>query len=199
MIQLELRKSGILDDRIYKAIASLSRKNFLPENLTGLANEDSDLEIFDNIFASKTTDIAKMISVALSLNSETKNVLEIGTGSGWQTALLSRIYERVYSIEISEKAFFFSNKNLKNIDGRIFTKLADGKYGWVESSPYDAIYIDVCCTDIPEDLLDQLNKKCGVLVFVKQYKEKQFFHSFCTNGNLGVIRTPFEVQRSNIE
>ncbi len=199
MIQLELRKSGILDDRIYKAIASLSRKNFLPENLTGLANEDSDLEIFDNIFASKTTDIAKMISVALSLNSETKNVLEIGTGSGWQTALLSRIYERVYSIEISEKSFLFSNKNLKNIGGRIFTKLADGKYGWEESSPYDAIYIDVCCTNIPEDLLNQLNKKCGVLVFVKKHKEKQFFHSYCTNGNLEIIRTPFEVQRSYIE
>tara|TARA_B100000686_G_scaffold355182_1_gene470760 strand:+ start:11737 stop:12336 length:600 start_codon:yes stop_codon:yes gene_type:complete len=199
MMQLEMRKSGILDDRIYKAISSLSRKNFLPENLTGLANEDSDLEIFDNIFATKTTDIAKMINIALLLNSKTKNVLEIGTGSGWQTALLSKIYERVYSIEINEKAFLFSNKNLKNVGGRIFTKLADGKYGWEESSPYDAIYIDLCCEDIPESLIEQLNKKCGVLVFIKKHKEKQYFHSFCTNGNLGVIRTPFEVQRSNLE
>ena len=83
-----------------------------------------------------------MILLILKNNKNTKSALEIGTGSGLLTAILSKIYERVYSVEVNKESYFFSKNLLKNISGRIFLRLADGKKGWQEVSPFDAIYID---------------------------------------------------------
>ena len=77
MMLLELRRGGILDDRIFNAITSFSRDLFLPDGLKGFANEDLDLKIFSDVTASKTSDIAKMLFLGLSNNNSTKNVLEI--------------------------------------------------------------------------------------------------------------------------
>ena len=197
-MHLMLRKAGIIDDRIYQAISFLSRTNFLPVKFAGLADEDINIEIFENIFASKTSEIAKMIHLGLSYNHNTKTVLEIGTGSGWQTYILSTIYDRVYTIEIDEIAFDFTNKIFKNINNRIVSKLGDGKEGWIESAPYDAIYIDSCCDVISKNIYDQLNKDNGVLVYVKEFDKKQYFYSFSTNGNLSEVKSQFEVQRTRI-
>ena len=120
MMLLELRQNGILDDRIYNAISFFSREIFLPNNLKGFAMDDLDLKIFNDVLAPKTSDIAKMIYLGLSLNNKVRNVLEIGTGSGWQTALLSKIYNRVYTIELNKEAYAFSSKILKNISNKIF-------------------------------------------------------------------------------
>ena len=195
---LELRKSGILDDRIYNALTSVSRINFLPKNLIGLVNEDVNIEIFDGVIASKTSDIAKMLDIGLRTNPNTKNVLEIGTGSGWQTAILSMIYERVYTVEINEEAYLFSRNNLESLDKRIFNRLSDGKKGWIESSPFDVIYIDACCKNIPDSLIGQLCKNSGTIVFVKEYDKKHFFHSLSTSDNLEIIRSVYEVHRSKL-
>ena len=113
MMLLELRQNGILDDRIYNAISFYSREDFLPKNLRGFYKEDLDFKIFNNIFASKTSDIAKMIYLGLSLNNNVRNVLEIGTGSGWQSAILSKVYNRVYTIELDKEAYNFSS-NISN-------------------------------------------------------------------------------------
>ena len=119
MLLLNLRQNGILDDRIINAIASFSRETFLPKNLKGFSGEDLDFKIFSDIIAPKTSDLAKMIFLGLSANNNTKNALEIGTGSGLQTALLSKIYNRVYTIEINQEAYTFSSEILKNISNRI--------------------------------------------------------------------------------
>ena len=148
-MHLMLRKAGIIDDRIYQAISFLSRANFLPVKFAGLADEDINIEIFENIFASKTSEIAKMIHLGLSNNHNTKTVLEIGTGSGWQTYILSTIYDRVYTIEMDEIAFDFTNKIFKNINNRIVSKLGDGKEGWIESAPYDAKYVSYTHLTLP--------------------------------------------------
>jgi len=195
---LELRKSGILDDRIYNALTSVSRIDYLPKKLTGLVNEDVNIEIFNGVIASKTSDIAKMLDIGLRKNPNTKNVLEIGTGSGWQTAILSMIYERVYTVEINEEAYLFSGKILESLDKRIFNRLSDGKKGWIESSPFDVIYIDACCKKIPDSLIKQLCKNYGTIVFVKEHEKKHFFHSLSTSDNLQIIRSVYEVQRSQL-
>ena len=103
MMLLELRQIGILDDRIFDAISSFPRENFLPESLKGFSNEDLNFKIFNNVFASKTSDIARMIYLGLSNNDKVRNVLEIGTGSGFQSALLSNIYKfcRIYYMELN--------------------------------------------------------------------------------------------------
>ena len=136
--------------------------------------------------------------LARQTNPNTKNVLEIGTGSGWQTAILSMIYERVYTVEINEEAYLFSSNNLESLDKRIFNRLSDGKKGWIESSPFDVIYIDACCKNIPDSLIGQLCKNSGTIVFVKEYDKKHFFHSLSTSDNLEIIRSVYEVQRSKL-
>ena len=196
MMLLELRQSGILDDRIYNAISAFSREDFLPKTLKGFSKEDLNLKIFNNIFASKTSDIARMIYLGLSHNSKVRNVLEIGTGSGWQSALLSKIYHRVYTIEIDREAYLFSSNILKNISNKISHKHGDGKLGWIDAGPFDAIYIDCCLEQEPEYLYSNLVKDEGVLVAANKYDNKQYYCSCLPHTGKGLVKSNFEINRT---
>ena len=196
MMLLELRQSGILDDRIYNAISAFSREDFLPKTLKGFSREDLNLKIFNNIFASKTSDIARMIYLGLSYNNKVRNVLEIGTGSGWQSALLSKIYHRVYTIEIDREAYLFSSNILKNISNKISHKHGDGKLGWIDAGPFDAIYIDCCLEQEPEYLYSNLVKDEGVLVAANKYDNKQYYCSCLPHSGKGLVKSNFEINRT---
>ena len=196
MMLLELRQSGILDDRIYNAISAFSREDFLPKTLKGFSKEDLNLKIFNNIFASKTSDIARMIYLGLSNNNKVRNVLEIGTGSGWQSALLSKIYHRVYTIEIDREAYLFSSNILKNISNKISHKHGDGKLGWIDAGPFDAIYIDCCLEQEPEYLYSNLVKDEGVLVAANKYDNKQYYCSCLPHSGKGLVKSNFEINRT---
>jgi protein-L-isoaspartate(D-aspartate) O-methyltransferase len=196
MMLLELRQSGILDDRIYNAISAFSREDFLPKTLKGFSREDLNLKIFNNIFASKTSDIARMIYLGLSHNNKVRNVLEIGTGSGWQSALLSKIYQRVYTIEIDREAYLFSSNILKNISNKISHKHGDGKLGWIDAGPFDAIYIDCCLEQEPEYLYSNLVKDEGVLVAANKYDNKQYYCSCLPHSGKGLVKSNFEINRT---
>ena len=196
MMLLELRQSGILDDRIYNAISAFSREDFLPKILKGFSKEDLNLKIFNNIFASKTSDIARMIYLGLSYNNNVRNVLEIGTGSGWQSALLSKIYHRVYTIEIDREAYLFSSNILKNISNKISHKHGDGKLGWIDAGPFDAIYIDCCLEQEPEYLYSNLVKDEGVLVAANKYDNKQYYCSCLPHSGKGLVKSNFEINRT---
>lgn len=196
MMLLELRQSGILDDRIYNAISAFSREDFLPKTLKGFSREDLNLKIFNNIFASKTSDIARMIYLGLSHNNKVRNVLEIGTGSGWQSALLSKIYQRVYTIEIDREAYLFSSNILKNISNKISHKHGDGKLGWIDAGPFDAIYIDCCLEQEPEYLYSNLVKDEGVLVAANKYDNKQYYCSCLPHTGKGLVKSNFEINRT---
>ena len=196
MMLLELRQSGILDDRIYNAISAFSREDFLPKTLKGFSREDLNLKIFNNIFASKTSDIARMIYLGLNHNNKVRNVLEIGTGSGWQSALLSKIYHRVYTIEIDREAYLFSSNILKNISNKISHKHGDGKLGWIDAGPFDAIYIDCCLEQEPEYLYSNLVKDEGVLVAANKYDNKQYYCSCLPHTGKGLVKSNFEINRT---
>ena len=196
MMLLELRQNGILDDRIYNAISFYSREDFLPKTLKGFSKEDLNLKIFNNIFASKTSDIARMIYLGLSHNNKVRNVLEIGTGSGWQSALLSKIYHRVYTIEIDREAYLFSSNILKNISNKISHKHGDGKLGWIDAGPFDAIYIACCLQQEPEYLYSNLVKDEGVLVAANKYDNKQYYCSCLPHSGKGLVKSNFEINRT---
>ena len=198
MLLLNLRQNGILDDRIINAIASFSREKFLPKNLKGFSGEDLDFKIFSDIIAPKTSDLAKMIFLGLSANNNTKNALEIGTGSGLQTALLSKIYNRVYTIEINQEAYTFSSEILKNISHRISYKLGDGKLGWLEASPFDAIYIDSEVDNDLKYLYPNLDKNNGVIIAVKRYNEKQFYTTYLPYEKKIEVKSNYQVNRSKL-
>ena len=196
MMLLELRQNGILDDRIYNAISSFSRENFLPKMLKGFFFFFLNFKIFNNVFASKTSDIARMIYLGLTLNDKVRNVLEIGTGSGWQSALLSNIYNRVYTIEINKESYLFSSNILKNISSKISYKYGDGKLGWPDAGPFDAIYIDCCIEDEPYYLYSNLVKDEGVLITVKNYDNKQYYCSCLPHNGKGLVKSSYEVNRT---
>ena len=198
MMLLDLRQNGILDDRIFNAITSFSREMFLPKNLRGFSNEDLEFKIFSDIIASKTSDIAKMIFLGLSRNASTKNVLEIGTGSGWQTAILSKIYNRVYTIEINKQAYIFSSEILKNISNKISYKLGDGRLGWLEAGPFDAIYIDCEVDDDLKYLFSNIVEDDGVIIAVKNFAGKQYYCTFCSNYESGMVKSNYQVNRSKL-
>ena len=198
MMLLELRQNGILDDRVYDAISSFSRDSFLPESLKGFSKEDLNFKIFDNVFASKTSDIAKMIFLGLSLNNKVRNVLEIGTGSGWQTALLSKVYNRVYTIELNKEAYIFSSSILKNISNKISYKHGDGKLGWMDAGPFDAIYIDCCVESEPDYLYSNLVKDEGVIITAKKYDNKQYYCSCLPHGGKGLVKSNYKINRTSL-
>ena len=127
---LELRKLGIIDHKILSAITNYKREEFLPKRLKGLSEEDISLQIFDGVETTSISDLAKMIFLVLQNNKRTNLVLEIGTASGMLTAVLSAIYNRVYSIEINKEAYDFSSSILKSYSSKILLKLGDGKKGW---------------------------------------------------------------------
>ena len=137
-----------------------------------------------------------LLLYALISKFKPKNVLEIGTASGMLTAVLSAIYNRVYSLEINKEAYDFSSSILKNYSSKILLKLGDGKKGWKEVAPFDAIYIDSCVTDnIVELLKDQLNEN-GILVFAKKYLDKQFYCLEGKKNNTLLYKSVFQVNRT---
>ena len=193
---LSLRREGIIDHKILSAITSVDREFFLPEHIKGFAMEEGNIEIFDGVNTSKTSDLAKMIFLALKHSINTDVVLEIGTGSGLMTAILSKIYTRVYSIEINKNAYDFTKSLFNSYSDKILIKLSDGKNGWKEVSPFDAIYIDACVDeDFLEPLMSQLANN-GVLVFAKKYMDNQFYCLKQNKNNFSLFKSDFKVTRS---
>ncbi len=157
MIDRDLRGRGIKNERILAAMATLPRHLFVPDHLRASAYEDRPLPIGEGQTISQPYIVARM-SELLDLK-PTDKVLEIGTGSGYQTAVLARLAASVSSIEIlatlNERAKkVLDQLNLKNIE----LKIGDGFYGWEERGPFDAILVTAAAPRIPEPLWRQLGE-----------------------------------------
>ena len=196
MLLLELRKLGIIDSKILEALTSVNRVDFLPERFKGFSYEDASLEIFKGVETTKILDLGKMILLILKNNKNTKSALEIGTGSGLLTAILSKIYERVYSVEVNKESYFFSKNLLKNISGRIFLRLADGKKGWQEVSPFDAIYIDACAENSVTSLLKNQLSRFGTIDYAKSFSGQQFYCLDKNENDFNTLKSNFKVRRT---
>ena len=196
MLLLELRKLGIIDSKILEALTSVNRVDFLPEKFKGFSCEDASLEIFKGVETTKILDLGKMILLILKNNKNTKSALEIGTGSGLLTAILSKIYERVYSMEVNEESYIFSKNLLKNISDRIFLRLADGKKGWQEVSPFDAIYIDACAENSVTSLLKNQLSRFGAIVYAKSFSGQQFYCLDKNENDFNTFQSNFKVRRT---
>ena len=155
MIDRDLRGRGIKDARVLAAMASIPRHRFVPENLRPAAYEDRPLPIGENQTISQPYIVALM-SELLELK-PTDKVLEIGTGSGYQTAVLAHLAEEVSSIEILPGLAERASKTLAALELRnIGFKIGDGFHGWEERAPFDAILITAAAPKIPEPLVRQL-------------------------------------------
>ena len=159
---MELRASGITDTRVLAAIERVPREYFAPPQFRDQAYENMALPIGHGQTLSQPTVVALM-SQALDVSPRMK-VLEVGTGSGYQTAILAKLARRVYTIERHKPLLTEAEARLRKLRIHNLTaKLGDGWQGWPEQAPFERILVTAAPPDIPEALLRQLSPD-GVMV-----------------------------------
>jgi len=155
MVGVQIEQRGIKDKKVLEALLAVPRHKFVSKLYLGLAYADQPLPIGQGQTISQPYIVALM-SEKLNLK-PTDKVLEIGTGSGYQAAILSKICNDVYTIEIIPSLGKKATTRLKNLGyDNITVKIADGYYGWVEQAPFDAIIVTAAATHIPPPLIEQL-------------------------------------------
>ncbi|MFT3726481.1 MAG: protein-L-isoaspartate(D-aspartate) O-methyltransferase [Terricaulis sp.] len=159
---LEMRQAGITDARVLAALERTPREQFAPEHLEGLAYDDVGLPLAHGQAMTKPSVIGRVL-VALGAQPDDV-VLEAGTGSGYQTAVLSTLARRVITLErerdlAADARGRFGRARLMNV----FAHVADGCDGWSADGPYDRIVVNAAMDDFPETLVAAL-KPGGVLV-----------------------------------
>ena len=151
-----LREQGITDERVLEAINSTPRHVFVDEALSHRAYEDTALPIGFNQTISQPYIVARMTESLLA-GGPLKKVLEIGTGSGYQTAILAQVVDRVFTIERVQGLYERAKSILKLLKQKnIVYKYDDGNVGWQERGPFDGIIVTASPRLIPEGLAAQL-------------------------------------------
>jgi len=162
MVSNQIESRGVRDERVLEAFRTVQRYRFVEDALRGQAYNDHPLPIGSGQTISQPFIVALMTE-ALELSGK-ESVLEIGTGSGYQTAILAELAEHVYSIERIETLAKRSKSLLTELGyTNITIKIDDGTQGWREHAPYDAVIVTAASPDVPGPLIDQL-KDGGRLV-----------------------------------
>lgn len=155
MVKYQIEKRGITNQPTIDAMKTVPRDKFVPPNLIERSYDDGPLPIGFGQTISQPYIVAYM-TAAIAPKSDCK-VLEIGTGSGYQAAILSEIVSKVYTIEIITELYTSANTRLKNLNYKnVSCKNADGYYGWKEFAPFDAIIVTAAAEYIPPPLIEQL-------------------------------------------
>ena len=153
---MNVRNEGVTDERVLNAIENTPRPLFLPDAFKDRAFENLALPIGHQQTISQPT-IVGLMTQALDVNDRMK-VLEVGTGSGYQTAILAGLCRRVYSMERHPKLLTKANQRLKSLNHvNVTTLAADGSNGWPEQAPFQRIMVTAAAADIPQVLLSQLS------------------------------------------
>ncbi len=162
MLRGQLVARGIRDARVLDAMGALPRHEFVPEPVREVAYEDRAVPIGERQTLSQPYVVALMLE-ALCLEGN-ERVLEIGTGSGYVTVLLSKLASMVYTIERNPTLFAQARAQLERCGGpNIERRMSDGSLGWPDAAPFDRIIAGAGAPDIPKPLLEQL-KVGGVMV-----------------------------------
>jgi protein-L-isoaspartate(D-aspartate) O-methyltransferase len=151
-----LREEGIRDERVLEAMRNVPRHLFVDEALATRAYEDTALPIGQGQTISQPYIVALMTQTLLA-GGRLKKVLEVGTGSGYQTAVLAQLVDEIYSVERIEPLMKLARRRLRELGCRnVHTKLFDGSWGWKEHAPYDGIIVTAAPAEVPPALLEQL-------------------------------------------
>lgn len=156
-------ESGIRDERVLDALRSVPRHRFVDEALANMAYRDTALPIGHGQTISQPAVVARMTEAALSAG-PVKHVLEVGTGSGYQAAVLAHCVDNVYSTERIRPLHERARKLLRQLGYRnVRLQHSDGSWGWPEMGPFDAIVVTAGGDSVPDALREQLAPE-GVLV-----------------------------------
>ncbi|EFE97851.1 protein-L-isoaspartate(D-aspartate) O-methyltransferase [Serratia odorifera] len=176
----QLRQQGIRDERLLQAIESVPRERFVDEALEHKAYENTALPIGSGQTISQPYMVARMTEL-LNLT-PTSRVLEIGTGSGYQTAILAHLVQHVCSVERIKGLQWQAKRRLKQLDlHNVSTRHGDGWLGWASRGPFDAIIVTAAPPEIPSALMAQLDD--GGIMVLPVGEQSQILKRIQRHGN----------------
>lgn len=184
-----LLEQGIKNIAVLEAMRVTPRHMFIDEALAHRAYEDVSLPIGEGQTISQPYIVARMSEVLMSIIGDNARVLEIGTGCGYQAAVLSVLFKRVYTMEriavLQQKAkSVLDSLELSNIQ----YKLADGNYGWPQFGPYDGIIATAAAPDVPDYLLNQLSDNGAMVIPIGDEKKQHLMLYRKQDGELSQTR-----------
>ncbi|MCK5215812.1 MAG: protein-L-isoaspartate(D-aspartate) O-methyltransferase [Candidatus Omnitrophica bacterium] len=174
MVDSQIRARGITDPKVLDAMLKVERHQFVSDDLSEMAYNDFPLSIGHKQTISQPFIVAFM-SAALKLKGD-EQVLEIGTGSGYQAAILAEMVKAVYTIEIIEDLASEAAARLKELGyENIFIRHGDGYKGWKEFAPYDAIIVTAAPPQVPPELINQLKVGGKMIIPVGTSSQDLYF------------------------
>jgi protein-L-isoaspartate(D-aspartate) O-methyltransferase len=163
MVTRHLVERGIKDERVLDAFRTVPRHRFVPEKLQYLGYEDESLPIGEGQTITPVYDVAFMTETLAPKASE--RIYEVGTGSGYQAAILGQLAKDVYSVEIHEPLGKRAAEVLKELKyDNVHTRVGDGYAGWPEAAPFDAVIVTCAPESIPPPLIEQLKDGGRLLI-----------------------------------
>jgi len=163
MVTDQIEARGVKDKKILEAMKKVPRHLFVPWNMRSYAYHDEPLPIGEGQTISQPYIVAYMSEVLRLKGNE--RILEIGTGSGYQAAILAEVSNEVFTMEIVKSLSLRAEKILEKLDYKnIYFKVGDGTYGWKEHAPYDAIMVTAAPDVVPESLREQLKVSGRMIV-----------------------------------
>ena len=158
----QLGERGIRSQHVLRAMSEIAREKFVEEALAGKAYADSALPIGETQTISQPWIVARMCE--LTQPDGKGKVLEIGSGSGYHAAVLSRLFELVYTVERRQELSRRARETVRGLGiQNVHFKIFDGSYGWSEFAPYRAVIVTAAAPEVPSPLLEQLEPN-GILV-----------------------------------
>jgi len=177
----EINIKFTLSEAVYKAIASNNREAFVPTGFRNNAYKLDALPIGANQWISSPLTVAKMSEYLFPQGAD--SVLEVGCGSGYQAAILSKLFRRVFTIERIEPLMIEAKQRFRTLNiSNIHTRTDDGQGGWIQYAPYDRILFSASATHIPQKLIDQLAPD-GIIVAPMEKNGKQVITRFTKFGS----------------
>lgn len=181
-----LRQQGIQDERLLKAIEDVPRERFVDEAFEHKAYENTALPIGSGQTISQPYMVARMTEL-LQLTPASR-VLEIGTGSGYQTAILAHLVKQVFSVERIKGLQWQAKRRLKQLDlHNVATRHGDGWQGWPSRGPFDAIIVTAAAPEIPNALMEQLDE--GGIMVLPVGEQSQTLQRIQRHGGEFVVNT----------
>jgi protein-L-isoaspartate(D-aspartate) O-methyltransferase len=183
MVQQQLMPRGIHEDRVLAAMAKVPREEFVPPDERALSYSDGPLPIgYDQTISQPY--IVALMTEQLRLQPQDR-VLEIGTGLGYQAAILAELVAEAYTIEIVEPLAKTADETLQRLGYKnVHVKVGDGYKGWPEQAPFDAIIVTCAPEHVPQPLVDQMKEGGRMIIPVGNYLAQELYLLEKRNGQL---------------
>ena len=168
-----LAQEGVRNNKVLAAIANIPREIFIPDALRHTAYQNTALPIGQGQTISQPYIVARMTELLLESENSPQNVLEIGTGSGYQTAVLAQLFGKVFSVERIKTLQFQAKRRMNQLNlHNVSMKHGDGWQGWASKAPFDAIIVTAAASRIPEQLTAQLKDGGRLIIPVGQENQQ---------------------------